>query len=118
METEGQVVDVLLASNQLEEPMDLTDKQLAILEVKCEEGKGEDKPSDTKKGKYGLAAGKPEKPKVYGVLYIHTGLKERAPIAEEDFKAFMNIADAKIMEAFGLVNGIQPKISDSPGTYG
>ena len=63
METEGQVVDVLLASNQLEEPMDLTDKQLAILEVKCEEGKGEDKPSDTKKGKYGLAAGNPKSPK-------------------------------------------------------
>lgn len=79
--------------------MDLANKQLAILEVKCEEAKGEDKPFDAKKVKYSLAAGKPEKPKVYGVLYIHTGLKERAPIAEEDFKAFMNIANAKIMEA-------------------
>ena len=36
---------------------------------------------------------------MYGVLYIHAGLKERAPIAEDDFKVFMNVADAKIMEA-------------------
>ena len=56
METEGPVVDALLASDNPEEPMDLTDKQLAILEVKCEKAKGEDtdKPSDAKKGKYGL----------------------------------------------------------------
>ena len=98
METKGPTVDALLASDQPDEPMDLTDKQMAILEVKCEEAKG-DKPLDAKKGKYGPAAGKPEKPKVYGVLYILTCLKERAPITEEDFKAFMNIADAKIMEA-------------------
>ena len=99
MDIDGAEATALLAPREDEVVMkDLSDQELAELEIKCVE-KADDKPIDAKKGKYAEKAGKPEKPKVYGVLYIHTGTKERAPIAEEEFKAFMNIADAKIMEA-------------------
>ena len=38
------------------------------------------------------------KPQVYAVLYIQSGTKERAPINEEDFKAFMKEVNLKISE--------------------
>ena len=57
-----------------------------------------------KEGSNAETAGKPEKRKVHGVVYIHCGKKERAPITKEDFEVFMAKADNHIMEAVWLDN--------------
>ena len=60
---------------------DLTDKELAAVEEELLDKK-DDKPTEAKRGKYAETAGKPEKPKVHGVVYIHCGQKERTQITE------------------------------------